>query len=77
MSRRNKIIASLVFLALSIVLIVCGIALFNLVPNVDVSLLTTKESAYMAGSIFVFIFALCALGGGIAFFISALEREYY
>ena len=77
MRKRNKIILSLILFVVGIALAVCGIMLFNALPNISLELYSPKDSMMATGVIFVFLFAVGALGGSIAFLISALAEDEY
>lgn len=77
MKKRNKIILSLILFVVGISLAVCGIMLFNALPNLSVELYSPKDSMMATGVIFVFLFAVGALVGSVSYLISALAWDGY
>ena len=75
MKRKHKIILSLIFFILAITFIVCGILLFNIVPEVNTSGYTNpKDALAMTGVFFSFLIALGCLGGSITFLILGFKE---
>ena len=76
MKRKYKIIVSLILFVLSIVLVCCGIALFNILPEVNTNGYTNpKDALVMTGVTFSFLFGLGALGLSIGFLIMGFTED--
>jgi hypothetical protein len=75
--KAKKLLLSGIFVVLGIVFCLCGIYLFNSLPDIDaIGYTNPKDSLRMTGTIFSFLFALGGFGGGIGFLISATLYEY-
>lgn len=76
MKKKYRILVSIILLALSIGLCVCGILLFNNLPDVNTNGYTNpKDSMAAAGMLFTFVFAFVALCGSVGFLIYTFIDE--
>lgn len=78
MQRKYKLILSLICLILTIIFVICGILLFNIVPDVDTTGYTNpKDAMVMTGSSVSFIISLFSLIGSFLFLFSAFSSKDY
>lgn len=73
----KKLLLSGIFVVLGIIFCLCGIYLFNSLPDIDaIGYTNPKDSLRMTGTFFSFLFALGGFGGGIGFLVSAILDEH-
>ena len=76
MKRKHRIILSLIFFILAITFVVCGVLLFNIVPNVNTcGYENPKDALTMTGVFFSFFIAIGCLVGSVSFLVYSFMEE--
>ena len=76
MKKKYGILVSIILLVISIGLCVCGILLFNNLPDVNsIGYTNPKDAIVAAATLFTFIFAFVALCGSVGFLIYTFIGE--
>lgn len=75
--RASKLLLSGIFFILAVGFCLCGVLLFNSLPDTDaIAYLNLKDSLRMAGAIFSFIFAFGGLSGSVGFLVVGIMDRF-